>query len=120
MSYAFSNNINSDAVIRGNISLSIGEPDDHDCYFTECDEARALCFATTVFKNTISESDIKGAMEEIAYSGYEKTKKFYLECEAEHHGVSVEELALVLSGKIKPEKFGMKPSYAGNNEAIAA
>ena len=120
MSYAFSTNINSAAVIRGSLSLSIGEPDDHDCYFSEYDEARALCFATTVFKNTISESDIKGAMEEIAYSGYEKAKQFYIECEAEHHGVTVSQLGLVLSGKIKPEKFGMKQSYAENNEALVA
>ena len=118
MSYAFSSNINSAAVISGNLSLSIGEPDDHDWYSSEYDEARALCFATTVFKNTISESDIKGAMEEIAYSGYEKAKQFFLECEAEHHGVSVEELALVLSGKIKPESFCMKPIYP--DESIAS
>ena len=120
MSYAFSGNINSAAVIRGDISLSIGEPDDHDCYFSEYDEAKALCFATTVFKNTISESDINGAMEEIDYSGYEKAKKFFLECEAEHHGVTVDQLNLVLSGKVRPEKFGMKPSYAESNEAKAA
>ena len=120
MSYAFSSNINSAAVIRGSLSLSIGEPDDHDCYFSDYDEARALCFATIVFKDSISESDIKGAMDEIAYSGHEKAKKFYLECEAEHHGVTVSQLGLVLSGKIKPEKFGMKQSYAENNEAEAA
>ena len=120
MSYAFSTNINSAAVIRGSLSLSIGEPDDHDCYFSEYDEARALCFATTVFKETISDYEIKVAMEEIDYSGYEKAKRFLLECEAEHHGVTVEQLNLVLSGKVRPEKFGLKPSYAESNEAIAA
>ena len=112
MSYAFSSNINSAAVISGNLSLSIGEPDDHDCYFSDYDEARALCFATTVFKEIISDDEIKVAMEEIDHSGYEKAKRFLLECEAEHHGVTVEQLNLVLSGKVRPEKFGMKPSYA--------
>lgn len=120
MSYAFSTNINSAAVIRGSLSLSIGEPDDHDCYFSDYDEARALCFATTVFKETISDYEIKGAMEEIDHSGYEKAKQFFLECEAEHHGVTVEQLNLVLSGKVRPEKIGMKHSYAENNEALVA
>ena len=121
MSYAFSNSINSAASIRGNCSLSIGEPNDYyDDDSGIYEEAKALCFATTVFKNKISESDINGAMEEISYSGYEKAKQFFLECEAEHHGVTVDQLNLVLSGKIKPENFGMKQSYAENSESLAA
>lgn len=74
------------------------------------EQAKDLRSETIVFKVSIGETEIENARDLIAEVGYEQAKSEFLQYEAEYHDVTVEQLNLVLSGKLKPEHFGMKQS----------
>ena len=80
------------------------------------EQAKDLCFETVVFKASIGETEIENARDLIVKVGYEQAKAEFLQYEAEFHDITVEQLNLVLSGKLKPEHFGMKPVYGGLSE----
>ena len=80
------------------------------------EQAKELCEETIVFKTSIGETEIENARDLIAEVGYEQAKAEFLQREAEFHDVTVEQLNLVLSGKLKPEHFGMKPVYRDLSE----
>ena len=80
------------------------------------EQAKDLCSETIVFKASIGEAEIENARDLIVKVGYEQAKVEHLQYEAEFHDITVEQLNLVLSGKLKPEHFGIKPVYGGLSE----